>query len=472
MKTGFSTIILAAGEGTRMKSSYPKVLHPLCGKPMLARVLDTILALHGERNVLVLGFGRGSIEQFLQQQGYKTIEIAVQDQQFGSGHAVAQAAKLLKNYRGDIIVICADVPLIKAETLKKLLSEHRKQQNSMTVLTTAVSNPTGYGRIVRRLSGEVEKIVEEKDALSSERLIKEINSGIYCFQAETLFRVLPQIKPDNAKKEYYLTDVLSLLRLENLRVGAMLIEDSEQIYGINDRVQLAQSSTRFNQEKLTELMMNGVTILDPKSVWVDSAVLIGQDTVIYPGTMIAGKCNIGKNCSIGPHSFIQDSLIGDDVEIRASFLYEAEIGNKVKIGPFAHIRPKTKVEQEARIGNFVEVKKAKIGKGSKISHLTYIGDATLGKEINIGAGVITCNYDGIRKQETFIEDKVFVGSNVNLVAPVKIGRGAIIGAGSTITENVPAGALALARSQQINKKRWAADRRNQKLKIKNKVTDF
>lgn len=465
MSKGFSTVILAAGQGTRMKSSLPKVLHSLGGKAMIEYVLNTVLELGAERNILVLGFGRDTIQEFLRPHNYGKIEIAIQEQQLGSGHAVMQAVKALKNCGGDVLVLCADVPLIKIETLRELISEHKKQKNDVTVVTTEISPATGYGRIVRGAQREVIKIVEEKDATEEERLLTEINSGIYCFKAESLLKVLHKIKPDNVKKEYYLTDTLSLLKAEQGRIGTLFIADNEQVQGINDRGQLAQAGYRINQQIVTRLMVNGVTVFDPHSVWIDASVTIGQDTIIYPGTIIVGTCVIGSGCSLGPHAFIQNSSLSDEVEVRASFIYEAEIGRKVKIGPFAHIRPKTKVAQEAKIGNFVEIKKAVVGKGSKISHLTYVGDAVIGTQVNIGAGVITCNYDGVRKHETIIEDRVFVGSNTNLVAPVRIGQGAIIGAGSTITEDVPADSLALARSQQVNKEGWAA-KRSQKLKIK------
>lgn len=454
MTKNVSSIILAAGEGTRMKSACPKVLHLLGGKALLSHILDTAKDLRLAQNVLVTGFSKDQVLAYLAQQHYDDVHIAVQREQLGSGHAVLQAAKFFAGFSGDVLILCADVPLIKKESLENLVSQHRKQKNAATILTTRIGNPFGYGRIVRNGDNGVEKIIEEKDASEIERKIDEINSGIYCFKAELLFKVLGKIKPNNKKKEYYLTDAIELLRRQNLKIGAMLSENNWEVMGINDRVQLAEAEAWLNRQKLNSLMQNGVTILDPKTVWIDADVTIGRDTVIYPNTMIQGKSSLGEGCAVGPGSLIKDSVIGNNVEMRASFIYEAEIGNKVKIGPFSHIRPKVRLAQGAKVGNFVEIKKSDIGTDSKISHLTYVGDATVGDSVNIGAGVITCNYDGVNKYHSLIEDKVFVGSNVNLVAPVKIGQGAVIGAGSTITENVPAKALALARSRQVNKENW------------------
>ncbi len=460
MPKGFSSVILAAGEGTRMKSSTPKVLHTLGGKAMLAHVLDTVLGLKLDKNALVLGHGSDIIKDYLgTRAAYRDFKLVLQPQRLGSGHAVKQAAKVFSSYRGNVLVLCADVPLIKSATLKELMDIHKKQRNAVTVLTTIVPDPTGYGRIIRNGNGEMTKIVEEKDALAWERRIREINSGIYCFNAQKLFRILQRLKPNNQKKEYYLTDAVELFGRQKARIGTMLCGDYREVSGINNRRQLAEANCQLNQEILTALMMSGVTILDPATVWIEPTVTIGRDTTIYPGTMIQGQTRIGEGCQIGPNTLIKEAIIANGVEIRASFIYEAEIGARAKIGPFAHVRPKTLIGEEARIGNFVEVKKSRIGRGSKVSHLTYIGDTTMGAGINIGAGVITCNYDGANKFETLIEDNVFVGSNVNLVAPLKIGTGAIIGAGSTITEDVPPNSLALARARQVNKENWALQKK-------------
>jgi bifunctional UDP-N-acetylglucosamine pyrophosphorylase / glucosamine-1-phosphate N-acetyltransferase len=455
MSKNFASVILAAGEGTRMKSSYPKVLHSLGGKAMVEHVLDTTLRIGLDRQVLVVGFAGDQVKSFVQAiPAYRGVKIVFQEKRLGSGHAVMQAARAFAGYSGHILVLCADVPLIKPETLRRLMARHIQQKNAATVLTTAVADPAGYGRIIRSRDQSVLKIMEEKDASPEERAIKEINSGIYCFQSRSLFKVLQRIKPDNRKKEYYLTDAIELLRRENGRVGAMLSADSLELQGVNNRQQLAEAGAEMKRRRLNYLMAGGVTIIDPATTWIDGTTQVGKDTIIYPGCLIQGQTRIGRGCVIGPNTLIKNSVLGAGVEVKASFIYEAVLGPQVRVGPFAHIRPKTIVAAGAKIGNFVEIKKSRIGRNSKVSHLTYIGDTVMGAGINIGAGVITCNYDGVKKHETQIADGAFVGSNVNLVAPVRIGAGAVIGAGSTITADVPPRALALARARQVNKDNW------------------
>ena len=455
MSRNFASVILAAGEGTRMKSAYPKVLHSLGGRAMVGNVLDTTLRIGLDCQVLVVGYAGDQVKSYIQSvPAYRDVKIVFQEKRLGSGHAVLQSARVFAGYSGHVLVLCADVPLIRPETLRRFMTAHIQKKNTVTILTTAVDDPTGYGRIIRDGDRSVLKITEEKDATTAERAVKEINSGIYCFEAKSLFKVLKRIKPDNRKKEYYLTDAVELLREQGSRVGAVLCADSLELQGVNNRQQLAEAGAELKRRKLNALMASGVTIIDPVSTWIDDEARIGKDTIIHPGCIIQGHTRIGSDCVIGPYSLIKNSALGAGVEVKASYVYDAVLGPKVRVGPFAHIRPKTTVAAGARIGNFVEIKKSRIGKNSKVSHLTYIGDTIMGAGINIGAGVITCNYDGVKKHETRIADGAFVGSNVNLVAPVRIGAGAVIAAGSTITADVPPRALSLARSRQINKENW------------------
>jgi bifunctional UDP-N-acetylglucosamine pyrophosphorylase/glucosamine-1-phosphate N-acetyltransferase len=364
-----------------------------------------------------------------------------------------QAEQKLKNFHGNILVMCADTPLVKTTTLSVLLNFHSREKNSATVLTVMNENPFGYGRILRSPTGQVEKIVEEKDASREIKKLKEINSGIYCFESPLIWDALKDIKSENAKKEYYLTDVIDILNRQGKKVGGCTICGVNEVMGVNSRVDLSAAEKAKRFEILEKLMMSGVTVIDPSTTYVSADAAIGADTVVLPGTTIEGKTIIGSNCSIGPSAFISDSTIGDMVNVKSSYIFDSNIGSEVKIGPFSHIRPGTVLKKGVRVGNFSEVKKSTVNEGSKVNHLTYIGDAEIGKNVNIGAGTITCNYDGMKKHKTTIGDRVFVGSNVNFVAPVKIGSEALIGAGSTITEDVPSKALAIARARQINKTR-------------------
>lgn len=443
-------VILAAGEGTRMKSDLPKVLHTLAGRPLVEWVLSSVSALRPDKIVMVVGHKGKEVMGAL---AGKKLSFVEQKQQFGSGHALRQAEKTLKNFRGDVLVLCADTPLIDPSTLKTFIAAHRAEGSAATVLTSRFDNPFGYGRVVRGKHGQLEEIVEEKDATPEERRIKEINSGIYCLKSPGIWKVLGRIKADNRKKEYYLTDAIGILRAEESPVGAYPHVSPREIIGINTRLDLAQAEEIVRQGTLKALMLDGVTVIDPGATYVSIDARIGRDTVLYPGTTIEGKTLIGEGCRIGPSSFVQDSRVGNGTEIRSSFVYESEIGDDVKIGPFAHLRPGAKIEDGARVGNFSEVKNSTVKAGAKVNHLSYIGDAYVGKKANIGAGTITCNYDGVRKNKTYIGDRTFVGSNVNLVAPVSVGPDVVLGAGSTITENVPAASLAIARARQVNKKR-------------------
>jgi bifunctional UDP-N-acetylglucosamine pyrophosphorylase/glucosamine-1-phosphate N-acetyltransferase len=387
----------------------------------------------------------------------RRIEFVSQTKLLGSGHAVLQVKKDLRDYRGDVLVVYGDLPLLTGRTLMRLMQTHSKQDNSLTILGVTLENPSGYGRIIENSNGKGIRIVEERDATPKERRINRVNAGVYCFKAEDLFKAIDKIRPDNRKREYYLTDAVEILGEMGKRVGIVITKDSSEVEGVNNRKQLANVQKYINMKNLERLMLTGVTITDPPSTFINSTVRIGRDTIIYPGSTILGKTRIGENCRLGPYAFIQDCRIEKGVEIRASFIYGAKIAERAKVGPFSHIRPGTVVGEDARVGNFCEVKKSRIGRGTKVSHLSYIGDSFLGKDVNIGAGTITCNFDGVRKNITRVGDGTFVGSDTKFIAPVKIGKGAVIGAGSTITEDVPAGKLAIARARQVIKDKKKRD---------------
>ncbi|WP_044895796.1 bifunctional UDP-N-acetylglucosamine diphosphorylase/glucosamine-1-phosphate N-acetyltransferase GlmU [Bacillus alveayuensis] len=443
-------IILAAGQGTRMKSKLYKVLHPVCGKPMVEHVVDQVSKLHLEKIVTVVGFGA---EQVKAQIGEKS-EFALQKEQLGTAHAVMQAASYLGDKEGVTLVICGDTPLITADTMKALLEHHAKTNAKATILTAIAEDPTGYGRIIRNAEGHVEKIVEHKDATEAERKVKEINTGTYCFDNKSLFHALTKVSNDNAQGEYYLPDVIEILKKQGEIVSAYQTDVFEETLGVNDRAALSQAEKIMRARINRSHMMNGVTIIDPEHTYISADAEIGRDTVIYPGTIIEGKTMIGEDCVIGPNSEIKNCVIGNRTTIRHSVAHDSEIGSDVTIGPFAHIRPSSKISDDVRIGNFVEVKKSTFGKGSKASHLSYIGDAEVGADVNLGCGSITVNYDGKRKHLTKIEDGAFIGCNTNLIAPVTIGKGAYVAAGSTITEDVPGNALSIARARQVNKENY------------------
>lgn len=443
-------VILAAGKGTRMKSTLPKVLHRIGGKSMVQHVLDAATKAGAKRNVVVVGFGGETVEATLGTQA----EYVVQAEQLGTGHAVMQVSPLLQNFDGTIMVLYGDTPLLRGETLAKFFAEHEKSKASATVLTACVNDPTGYGRVIRDDSGQVLKIVEQKDANSQEKAVNEINTGIYCFERVALLDALSKINCNNTQGEYYLTDVIGILAEAQAKVRALQVDDYEETLGINSRVQLADAEKILRRRKLVDLMDNGVTIMDIDSTFIDEEVCIGPDTIIYPFTWIEGKTTIGAGCEVGPNSRIQNSTIGDQTTLHFSYAHDCQIGNHVTVGPYVHLRPNTSLADGVKVGNFVEVKNSQVGMGSKIPHLSYIGDTDMGAGVNIGSGTITVNYDGKKKYRTTLEDGVFIGCNTNLVAPVTVGKGAYVAAGSTITKDVPSEALGVARARQSNIDGW------------------
>ncbi|MED3746082.1 bifunctional UDP-N-acetylglucosamine diphosphorylase/glucosamine-1-phosphate N-acetyltransferase GlmU [Peribacillus psychrosaccharolyticus] len=440
-------IILAAGQGTRMKSKLYKVLHPVCGKPMVQHVVDQVKQLRTEEIVTVIGHGA----ELVQDQLGASSQYALQDKQLGTTHAVMQAKQILAGKAGTTLVICGDTPLIKAETMEALISIHEEADAKATILTAAADNPAGYGRVIRNELGQVQKIVEHKDANESELTVKEINTGTYCFDNEALFNALKKVSNENVQGEYYLPDVIEILKAQGEVVTAYQTNDFNETMGVNDRIALSEAEKIMRKRINESLMSNGVTIIDPASTYVDADVMIGQDTILYPGTVIQGQTQIGTDCLIGPNSELKNVQLGNRSVVKQSVAHDSSIGSDVNIGPFAHIRPQSDIKDEVKIGNFVEIKKALFGKASKASHLSYIGDAEVGEDVNIGCGSITVNYDGKNKHLTKIGDGVFVGCNSNLVAPVAIGEGAYIAAGSTITKDVPGKAMAIARARQTNK---------------------
>jgi bifunctional UDP-N-acetylglucosamine pyrophosphorylase/glucosamine-1-phosphate N-acetyltransferase len=453
-------VILAAGKGTRMKSALAKVLHRAGELSLIERVLRTADALEPSTIVIVVGHQAEDVQRAL---GARPgLRFARQEPQLGTGHALQQAESLVAGARGTVILLSGDVPLLGSDTLRRLLDHHLSRRAAATVLTAVVDEPRGYGRIVRDGS-LVGAIVEEKDASADERLIREINSGIYAFDLGPLFGALKSLGSNNAQREYYLPDLVRIYRTRGLVVEAVTLEDPREILGVNSRRELADVSAILKSNRNEELMAAGVTIVDPASTWIGPDVTVGADTVLHPNVFLEGKTTIGSGCVI--HACVR--LVNTTVEDRAVInnfcvITDSHVGAGAQLGPFAHLRPQSRVETDAKVGNFVELKKATLGRGSKVSHLTYLGDATIGAKVNIGAGTITCNYDGTAKHPTVIDDGAFIGSDTQLIAPVRIGRGAYVAAGSSITEDVPEGALGIARGKQVNKPGWVDKKKNKK----------
>ncbi len=448
----FSAIILAAGKGTRMKSALPKVLHQLLGQPMIGYVTDAVAAVGVDQTIVVLGHEAEQIIPVLDER----CEIVYQrPRQLGTGHALQLALPAVADDCQKLLVLCGDTPLLTAETLQGMAEFFTASKAACTVLSTTVDNSFGYGRIIRDARGNLMQIVEEKDATDDQKQIKEINSGCYCFDVAALRQVIGELVPQNAQGEYYLTDAITALRRQDKTVNVFVCQDNQEIMGINDRVQLAAAAAVLRLRKNRQLMRDGVTMIDPNTTYIDAAVKIAPDTIIEPNTYLRGNCSIGIGCHIGPNADIADCIIGDNCIVHRSMLCDCRIGNSCDIGPFAYLRPGTVLADRVKAGHFVEIKKSEIGEGSKVPHLTYIGDCTIGTGVNVGCGTITCNYDGVNKHPTVIGDGAFIGSNTNLVAPVKVGKNSVIGAGSTITNDVPDDALAVARSRQTNIENWS-----------------
>lgn len=445
-------VVLAAGQGTRMKSKLYKVLHPVCGKPMVQHIVDRLKALEINEIVVVVGHGAGQVKKQLGE----SVQYAFQEKQLGTAHAVMMSTDLLKGKQGITVVVTGDTPLIKEETLKRLMEQHIQSGASATILTTVLDDPTGYGRIIRQQDGSVQRIVEHKDASEVERRVQEINTGIFCFDNQKLFTALGQVNNNNVQGEYYLPDVIEILKGQDEVISAYLTADAEDGMGVNDRVQLSQAEQILRKRINEQHMRGGVTIIDPNSTYIEADVVIGADTVLQPGTFLRGKTVIGEDCVIGPQADLKDITVENGVTIQYSVISQSQIRKEATIGPFAYIRPNSEVGEKAKVGDFVELKNTRLGNGSKVSHLSYLGDAQIGDDVNVGCGTITVNYDGVHKHKTIIGDHSFIGCNSNLIAPVTVGESAYVAAGSTVTKDVPDGALAIAREKQVNKEGYAA----------------
>lgn len=445
-------VILAAGKGTRMKSAMPKVLHPAGGLPLIEHVLRAADALKPATTVLVVGHLAAQVQEALSKR--PGLRFALQEPQLGTGHALLQAEPHLAGATGTVVLLSGDVPLLRAETLADLVQRHESAGAAATVLTARVSGPHEYGRIVRE-NGRIAAIVEHKDATPAQRAIDEVNSGIYAFALEPLFDALRSIGSANAQGEYYLPDLVGIYRARGKVVETMMLEDPRQILGVNSRRELADVSAILKTTKNDALMASGVSLVDPATAYIGPDVEIGPDTIVHPNVYLEGNTRIGANCQIHAGVRIIDSTIDDGAIINNyCVIRESHVRSGAELGPFAHLRPLSDVGEKAKVGNFTELKKTSLGKGSKAPHLSYLGDAVIGEKVNVGAGTITCNYDGTHKHQTVIEDGAFIGSDSQLVAPVRIGKGAYIAAGSSIVEDVPAGALGIARGKQTNKPGW------------------
>lgn len=448
------SIILAAGQGTRMKSGTSKVLHEIFHKPLVYYPIEAARYAGAQEVCLVVGH---KSEEVMETFG-DTVKYALQAERLGTGHAVMQAMDFIGD-DGEILVLYGDTPLITAQTIEKMLAFHRKKKNAVTVLSALVDDPTGYGRIVRDESKHFVKIVEQKDATDEEKRITEINGGMYVFEAKHLKSALSKITNNNKQQEYYLTDTIEILLHEGYNVDAIAIMNPDDILGVNSREQLAQATAIMKQRINRKHMDNGVTLIDPHHTYIDPEVEIGQDTVIEPGCIIEGNTSIGENCIIGYNTKIRNCKVGNSVAIESSMLIDSQIDEGCHIGPFAYIRPNSHIGAKVKIGDFVEIKNATIGEGTKVSHLTYIGDADVGRDVNFGCGTVVVNYDGEKKHRTIIKDHAFIGCNTNLVSPVVIEENVYTAAGSTITQDVPKNSLAIARARQEIKPEWVTKKR-------------
>lgn len=477
--SGLGVIVMAAGLGKRMKSNHVKVLHHVAGQPMVLYAVDVALQLAGHRIAVVVGHQSDRVRHVIEsgiagRPGSKSVSIVEQAEQLGTGHAVMQSRPVFchgdEAHPTNYLILNGDTPLLKEETARELLRVHQSEGATVTILTAMLDDPSGYGRVIRRQSGgshqseitssDVLKIIEDRDATPIERATKEINVGTYVVSGAFLFDALDKIEPRNAQHEYYLTDIVQMAVAQGQRVAAVTLYDPEEGLGVNTRQQLAAAEQVVRQQIRERWLEAGVTMRDPGSVWIDAGVTIGRDTVLYPHVSLEGKTSIGEGTTIRSGSRITDCVIGNHVEILdCCVLAESEVDDDAHLGPFVHLRPGVVVRRKAKVGNFVEMKKTELGEGSKANHLSYLGDATIAEGVNIGAGTITCNYDGVRKHQTVIGKNVFLGSDTQLIAPVTIGEGSVVAAGTTVTQNVPADSLAIARVLQVNRVGWAAKRR-------------
>lgn len=459
-------VVLAAGLGTRMKSKWVKVLHPLCGKPMILHLLDRIKSLGVNRVILVLGHQSEKVKEVVIPTHPDT-RFVYQKRQLGTGHALAQAEKLFFGQERTLLVLNGDTPFISQETLTSFIQNHQAKNAILSLLTVELERPAGYGRIERDARGKLKKIIEEKDASPAQKKIREINTGIYLMNSKFAFEGINRLTADNAQNEYYLTDILALGVRAKKKIESMKITDSDEIMGINTRVDLSRAEKLMRRAIAEKWMKEGVTLIDPERTCIDEDVRIGKDTVIYPGVSLLKGSSIGEDCTVFSNVVISNSKIKNGVVIKDfCVISDSKIEEGVEIGPFAHLRPGAVLQRESHIGNFVEVKKSEIGEHSKVNHLSYIGDSVIGKRVNVGAGTITCNYDGVHKHQTIIGDDVFIGSDTQFIAPVRVERGSLIGAGSTIVKDVPEGSLSLSRPNQIIKKGWMSKKRNKNKKMK------
>jgi len=448
------SIILAAGEGTRMKSNIPKVLHKICGKPLVDHVLCACKNANIDKNIIIVGHGKDQVmEKIADTNTIFKAQPTYEGAPYGTGFAVLQALGEIED-DSRVVILCGDTPLVSDKTINKLMDYHIGGLYDGTVLTAVLEDATGYGRIIRDKEGKLNTIVEQKDASVEEKNIKEVNSGMYCFNGKALKSGLSKITNNNSQNEYYLTDVISILKDDGYNVGACIMDEAQEIIGVNNRVQLSLCEEKMRRRINENHMLQGVTLINPKDTYIEDGVEIGKDTIIYPGTILEGNTKIGDSCIIRSNTRICNSIIHDNVEIESSLIEDSIVGENCHIGPYAHLRPHSHLHKNVKIGNFVEVKNANISDNSKAGHLAYVGDADIGKDVNIGCGVIFVNYNGREKFRSTVGDHAFIGSNSNMVAPVEVGDWGYIAAGSTITENVGEGDLSIARARQVNKPDW------------------